>query len=81
MSDIVVSVESRNGYPGGNEPATTVWVRNIQKTGAHFRVGGEGYGNAGYDQAVADATQLAYVLGAPLKVHPMGKFLSQLTNS
>lgn len=75
MSQIVVVVQTKNGYPGGNEPSSWVEVHNGD---SKAKVPGEGYGTLGYSNSVSEATRLAQVLGATLELKPIGKYLSQL---
>ena len=75
MSNLVVKVKSRDGFPGGNEPETTVWISGEYDAAPSY---GPAYGNMGYRNAVEHAKRLAKVLGADLDIAPMGKFLSQL---
>lgn len=79
MKNLVVQVKSRNGYPGGNEPETTVWIcnRDPDVDGA-VMVNAGGYGHQAYDEAVQDAERIAEIIGADLEIAPMGKYLSEL---
>lgn len=75
---VIVTVRSRNGYPGGNEPEAMIVISNTNEYTSDVTHDRGFYGNMGYETAVTKARKLSRVLNAELRIEPMGKFLSEL---